>query len=162
MEFVSAMKESCWGQVCVGVVPEGTPRGHSVKLWSWSLDCLGDSQDFGDDTVIKKSWWHRVEPVQEKEMYCIKKVDRYWRYEEHFDIRYRDSVFGVCLAGFWSSLGPVLPHYTPFFMFGMVMFILRHFMLEVCNQIFILDFRGITLKRFYEVWRDFKILLRLW
>ena len=42
------------------------------------------------------------------------KAEMSWRSEEHFDIKHRDTEFGVCPAGFQSCFGPIFPHYLPF------------------------------------------------
>ena len=60
---------------------------------------------------------------------AVYKAEMNWR-SLHFDIRHRDADFGVCTAGFGLAL---IQHSPPFFPFGMVMYILCHYMLEVCN-----------------------------
>lgn len=47
--------------------------------------------------------------------------------------------FGVSPAGFWSCSGPVFPHYVPFPPFGMGMYTLGLWMLEVLNILFTLQ-----------------------
>lgn len=44
-----------------------------------------------------------------------------------------------------SCFGPVFPHYSPFFPFGMVMYILCYSILEVYNLLF--DLLSVTIKR---------------
>lgn len=85
-----------------------------------------------------------------------------WRPKENFDIRYGDAKFGVCPAGIWSCFGPVSPHYAPFLMFwnGNVMYILCHYMLEVCFLILILQ--GITVKKLHESQKRFWTLKQIW
>ncbi|EGW14515.1 hypothetical protein I79_024846 [Cricetulus griseus] len=46
-----------------------------------------------------------------------------------FNIRQEDAEFGVCPAGFQSFFSLVFPHYAPFPVFGMKMYILCHHML---------------------------------
>ena len=43
----------------------------------------------------------------------VKKAEK-WRFGEGFDIGHGDAEFGVCPAEFWSSFGPVFPHYASF------------------------------------------------
>lgn len=53
------------------------------------------------------------------------------------DATHKDVGLGVCPTGLWSHFDPVIP--MPLFvLFGMEMFALCHFMLKVCNLLFIL------------------------
>lgn len=53
------------------------------------------------------------------------------------DATHKDVGFGVCPPGFWSHFDPIIP--MPLIvLFGMEMFTLCHFTLEVCNLFFIL------------------------
>lgn len=52
-----------------------------------------------------------------------------------FDMEHGVTEFGVCPGGFWSSFGLLFPYYAPI-PFGMVMYSLCHFMLEICYLLF--------------------------
>ena len=66
-----------------------------------------------------------VKPVRERTA-TVDKAERNWGSEEHFGIKHRNAEFRVCPAGFQCLL-PMLPS----LLFGMMMFILSHCMLEV-------------------------------
>lgn len=42
------------------------------------------------------------------------KCEQNWRPEKYFDIRHKDTDFGVFMTGVWSWFGPVLPCYAFF------------------------------------------------
>lgn len=70
---------------------------------------------------------------------------------EPFDMRCGATGFGVCPVDFQSCFGP---SFAPFPPFAMVLYILSHRMLEVCNLTF--AFTGVTVKRdCFEYRRDF-------
>jgi len=80
----------------------------------------------------------QVEAAQEREVCC--KDERNRRTHEHPDSRRGDAEFGVRPAGsglLWSSVSS----YRPFLPFGIVMHILCHYMLELCNFLFLV-YRG--------------------
>ena len=58
---------------------------------------------------------------------------------------------------FWSYFSPVFPPFAPSLQFGMVMCILYHYMLEVCDMFFILFYRRLqldymNLRSDFELW----------
>ena len=77
---------------------------------------------------------------RERSCVVVNKTERSWKYEEHFDIRGEDAEFGLCPAGF--GLGMVQYFLTVFLSlhFGVVMYILCHDMLKVCDLLFDFDF----------------------
>ena len=81
---------------------------------------------------------------QPKRKKCVggNKAKRSWRSEESFDIRHEDAEFGVCPAGFQLYLNQYFLTMSPSLCFGMVMSILCHCMLEVCDMLFDFDFIG--------------------
>ena len=97
--------------------------------------------------LLRKAPFKReLVPAQENKLCCcrmptaVNKDERSWRSEENFDIGHVDMEFGVCPAGFQSCFGPAFPCYD---VFGMVMYILCHDMLEGCDLLFlILIFKG--------------------
>ena len=79
------------------------------------------------------------QPTRKKSV-VVHRAEQSWRPEEHFDTRHGDAEFGFCPAGFWSCFGPVFSRFVPLLSFGMVMYILCHYMLEVCDLLFDFDF----------------------
>ena len=57
--------------------------------------------------------WVWSQPKRKKDV-PVKKAERTWRSEEHFDIRHGDAEFGICPAAFWHCFVPILPHYALF------------------------------------------------
>jgi len=57
-----------------------------------------------------------------------------------FDIRLRDVEFGVCPACFGFALVQNFLTVLPFIPFGMVVYILCHYMLEIRGLLFYFDF----------------------
>lgn len=55
-----------------------------------------------------------MERAQKKDIVAVKKDERSWRSEVHFDTRHGEVKFGVCLAGSWSCFGPVFSNCAPF------------------------------------------------
>jgi hypothetical protein len=60
------------------------------------------------ESSAKESCRLGLRPAQEGETWSVNKVRRRWRSEERFDIRHRDTEFGICPAGFQSRLGILL------------------------------------------------------
>lgn len=92
-----------------------------------------------------------MKPVQEKEVCYSQKAERSWRSEEDFDIRHGNSefaqlVFGLALVQYFLTVFPFLP-------FGMVMDILCHCRLEVCDLLFHFDFTGVIVRDDHEYQR---------
>ena len=88
-------------------------------------------------TPAKERCRQGVEPAQEtKKHAAVNKAERSWRSKEHFDIRHGGAEFGVCPAVFCPVFLQIL------FPFGMVIYILCYYMLEVCDMLFKFDFTG--------------------
>ena len=64
-----------------------------------------------------------------RECIALKKAERSWRSEEHFDIRRGVEEFEACLDGFWSCFGSVFPPYVAF----LPCILEWYCMLEVCD-----------------------------
>jgi hypothetical protein len=75
-----------------------------------------------------------------KKCVAVNKAEESWKSEEPFDFKNGNEVFGVCSAGFWSCFGPVFISslVLPSLHFGMIMYVLCHLMLELCDLFFIL------------------------
>ena len=93
-------------------------KSHCIKLSSWSLDCLWRPQEVGDfrtmGYLLRRAANREWNQPKRKKYVSVKKAERSWRSEEHFDIRLGDEEFGVCPAVFQFCFGPVYPHYVPF------------------------------------------------
>ena len=76
-----------------------------------------------------------MKTAQDKNV-SVNMVERIWRHEEHFDIRLGDITFGVFSACLGSCFSPVFSHYS-LLPFGIVLYTLCHYMLEVCDLLFL-------------------------
>jgi hypothetical protein len=91
-----------------------------------------------------------VDSAEEREKYVtVKKAKRIWRSKESFDIRHRDTEFGVCPVGFWTCFGPVVSHYGSFVMILYIQCPIACW--EYVILLFYFDFRGVTIKANTEV-----------
>ena len=79
------------------------------------------------------------QPKREKYV-AVSKAERSWRSKEHFALTLGDIESGISSARCQACFGPVFPDYV--LPFEMVMCILCHFMLEVCDLPFHFDFTG--------------------
>ena len=102
--------------MCQGCLCMEACRGYFLKLWRWSLDCLGEIQNVGDARAegylpAQESWLQEWKQSKRKKCVVVNKAKRSWRAEELFDIRCVDAEFGVCSAVFlvllWSSTSPL-------------------------------------------------------
>ena len=75
---------------------------------------------------------------QFKRKKCVVVNKAIWNYrsEEHFDIRHGDAEFGICPAVFSLALIQCFLTMSPSQCFRMVMYILCHYMMEVCDLLF--------------------------
>ena len=128
---------------CVRVSLYVGPERHCMKLWMWTLDCLGDPKILEMpepwDTCMK-SFRLDMESAQVRKVCGSQQSWKSWRYEEYFEIRHGGAEFGVYPAGSHSCFVLVFAHYVPSPSFGMGMCILCHFMLEACDLLFAFDF----------------------
>jgi hypothetical protein len=69
---------------------------------------------------------------------AVSKAERSWRSAECIDIRHGDAESGVCLAGFQFVL---VQYFLTMMPSGMVIYILCHYMVEVCDLFFEFDLR---------------------
>ena len=145
MEFASAPKESCWGQAYVRAVPEWRPSKEAmceaVKLkpgLPWRTQDVRDARVVGylPRRAANREW----NQPKRKKCAAVSKAELSWRSEEHLDIRHGDAEFGVCPAGFQSCFVPVFPHCAPLATFWNVMYVLCHYMLGVCDLLFLFLF----------------------
>ena len=60
--------------------------------------------------IAKKEWNQN----KRKKHVPVNKAERYWKTEEHFEIRHGDAEFGIFTEGYWSWFGAVFTHYAPF------------------------------------------------
>ena len=137
------LRKDTQAQACVRGDPEWRPRDDIV--WSWSLDCLGDSKMLEMPEpwdLLRRAANREWNQPKRKKCAAVNKAERSWRSEERFDIRHGDAVWSlsswlsVCL---WSSIS--LPCLLPYVL-GVVMYILYHYMLKVCDMLFDFDFTG--------------------
>jgi hypothetical protein len=104
-------------------------------------------QDVGDARIVgylsrgaANREWNK--PKRE-ECAVVNKATRNERSAECFDNRHRDTGFQVCAAGVWSCFGSVYLYYASLPpVFGKVMYILCHYMLEASDLPFDFDFIG--------------------
>lgn len=98
-----------------------------------------------------------MDSAQEEKHVADKMTENSWSSGEHFQIRHEDEEFGVYPAGLgiWSSIFSL----CSIFPFQNVIYILRHYMLEVCDFTFHCDFKGdyspeivLHLRSVFELW----------
>lgn len=100
-------------------------------------------QDVGEARAIrylleKVTYREGVERAQERKLYCS------WQsWKAGTSIRHRTTGFGVCPAEF--SVGSIFLDCDPTPLFGMVVYVLCHWTLEVCNLLF--GIIGLIIKR---------------
>ena len=110
-------------------------NGYCMKLWR-NLDYAGDPQDAEDAGVVGHLPKKAVDCVwneSSREKYVA--ANKAERSEEYFDIRHGHAEFGVTPLGFELALVENFLTMLPFLPFGMVMYILCHCMLEVCDPV---------------------------
>ena len=73
-----------------------------------------------------------------KKCVVINKAERIWRSEQYFDIRHGDIKLEVCLVSFWFVLVQYLLMLLHFLLFEMVIYIMCHCTLEVCDLHFLI------------------------
>lgn len=157
-------KESHWGQAICGSAVlawnslRETLRAHCLKLWKWSLDCIGDPKSFGPmnqrhghgnswgltaqttnkrcqshGISTKKSCTQGVEPAQESAMCCTQQS---LKASKAFDIGLgakENLAFSCC---FNLAFSQYFLNKSPLISLGMALCMLCHWLLEVCNWLF--------------------------
>lgn len=110
------------------------PKCKAVIIEDWRHQDIGDSRAVG--YLLKRAAKREWNQPKRKKCVAVNKAKRSWRSEECFDISYGDAEFGVCpvcltLVQYFLTMLRSLP-------FGIVVYILCHYMLEVCDLVFIL------------------------
>ena len=68
----------------------------------WRPQNVGDATAIG--YLLRGAANKELNQPKRKKCVAVNKDERSWRSKEHFDIRHGDAEFGVCPAGFQSSL----------------------------------------------------------
>ena len=87
--------------------------------------------------AANREWSH----PKRKKCIAVQKAEQSWKSEDRFDIRHGDGEFEVCPAGFGLALVQYFLTMLPSLCFGMVMYILCHYMLEVYDLLLDLEFK---------------------
>lgn len=106
----------------------------SVKLkpgLSWRTQVVRDARVMG--YLWRRAANREWKQPKTKECAAVSKAEQSWRSEGCFAIRHGDAEFSV-------SLYPVFSHYSPIPAFGIVIYSLCHYMLEICDLLFYFNF----------------------
>jgi hypothetical protein len=110
------------------------------EVMNVKLDCLGDPKmlEMAEpwDTKPRKAAYRDWNQPKSKNFVAVNKAESSWRSEEHYGIRHGDAEFGVCQLVFILALIWYFLTMSSFLPFEMVMYILCHCMLEVCDLLF--------------------------
>lgn len=161
--FPLGVKENFWGQACDRGVLTWRPR--EIIVWGekpslhWRLQDVRDARDIWCQPrkVVSRVWG---QPNRDR-CAAVNKTERSRRSAESFGIRHEGSWGLLCwdLVLLWSNISTL---YSPFLHFEMVMYILFHCMLEVCDLVFPFGFIGhYSEETALNLKRDIDILGRL-
>lgn len=158
IESCSAAKGSCQGQVCVrGVLILRASEAivSSVEGEAWiALHFPKCQRCQSHEIPIKQNCSQEWNQPKQKKFTRVNKAERGWKSGRHFDIRHGGAEFEVCPAGFSSSSS----YFVLFPPFWMVIYILCHCMLEVCDLLFHFHFfQGTIVRDYMSLRRDFEL-----